>query len=242
MTGTYRKAHRTSEARRQLKAELAVREALVRQRAKYIRLIGALVRQHGLRVGTGGAEEFLARFEKAGVAEQIKSTVALLVAVLKVNEQIRLSDAKLEKLAKEDEQVQRLCTVPSLGPVTAAAFVAAIDDTKRFTGPHQVQAYLGLVPSEMSSGEKQRKGRITKMGNPRVRSLLVQVAQSTMRLRKASTSTLWEWPGRIEVRRGKNVAAVALARKVAGIFYAMMRDATIFKPCGRKEEARAKAA
>src|SRR5262249_8129958 len=157
------------------------------------RLIGALVRQHGLRVGTGGAEEFLARFEKAGVAEQIKSTVAPLVAVLKVlNERIRLSDAKLGELAKEDEQVQRLCSVPSLETVTAAAFVAAIDDTKRFTGPHQVQAYLGLVPSEMSSGEKQRKGRITKMGNPRVRSLLVQVAQSTMRLRKASTSTLWE--------------------------------------------------
>ena len=59
----------------------------------------------------------------------------------------------------------RLCTVPQVGPVTACAFVAAVDDPERFDRAHQVEAYLGLVPSERSSGEKQRKGRITKAGN-----------------------------------------------------------------------------
>ncbi len=125
--------------------------------------------------------------------------------------------------------------MPSVGPVTAVAFVANVDDAKRFAGAHQLEAYLGLVPSEMSSGEKQRRGRITKMGSPRMRALLVQVALSTMRLRKATTAGLWEWASRIEVRRGRKVAAVALARKVAGILYAMMRDGSHFKPCVRRE-------
>jgi transposase len=236
MTGTYRKAHRTSEGRRQLKAQLAVREAMVRERAKHISLIGALVRQQGLRVATGSADSFLSRLTKVGLAEEVKKVVAPLVAVMRtLNEQIQVADAKLERLATEDEQVARLCTMPSVGPVTAAAFVASVDDAKRFAGPHQLEAYLGLVPSERSSGEKQRKGRITKVGSPRMRALLAQVALSTMRLRKATTAVLWEWANRIEVRRGRKVAAVALARKVAGILYAMMRDGTNFKPWVKKQ-------
>ena len=108
--------------------------------------------------------------------------------------------------------------------------------TRNGSGVHQLEAYLGLVPSEMSSAEKQRRGRITKVGGPRMRALLVQLALSTMRLRKAATAGLWEWASRIEVRRGRKVAAVALARKVAGILYAMMRDGSHFKPCLSREE------
>src|SRR5919106_3036199 len=242
LTGTYRKAHRTSEVRRRLKAQLAVREALVRQRGKHITLVGALVRQQGLGGGTGRAEEFLKRLEKVELTTDMKSLVTPLLSVMEtLNAQIQVLDAALERLAAEDAQVKRLRTVPSVGPVTAAAFVAAIDDATRFNGAHQVQAYLGLVPSEMSSGEKQRKGRITKVGHPRMRSLLVQVAHSMMRLKKPSTARQWEWATRIEARRGKNVAAVALARKLAGILYAMMRDETNFKPCV-KEAAMATAA
>lgn len=71
--------------------------------------------------------------------------------------------------------------------MTASAFVACVDDAQRFKGPHPLEAYVGLVPSEMSSGEKQRKGRITKMGNARVRWLLVQAALSMLRLRQPQT-------------------------------------------------------
>lgn len=86
------------------------------------------------------------------------------------------------------------------------------------------------MPSEMSSGEKQRRGHITKTGSTRMRALLVQVALSTMRLKKASTRHLWEWAERLKARRGKKVAAVALARKVAGILFAMMRDKKEYRP------------
>jgi transposase len=229
-SGTYREAHRTSEVRRRTKALLGVREALVRGRAKNLTLMGALVRQQGLRVATGSAEKFLQRLAKVELPEFLKGTLAPLVAVVEsMNKQVAAVDEKLAAMVEADEEMQRLCTMPSVGPVTAAAFVATIDDATRFEGPHQVQAYLGLVPSERSSGEKQHRGRITKTGNGKVRRLLVQVALSTMRLRKAASKPLWEWASRIEAKRGRKVAAVALARKTAGILFAMLRDKAPFK-------------
>ena len=230
-SGTYRTAHRTSEARRRLKAQLSVRDALVRERAKHITLMGTLVRQQGLRVATGQAEHFLTRLRKVRLPESLTATLAPLVEVVELlNKKVAAADEELERLAVSDVQMAKLCTMPSVGPVTAAAMVATVDDAKRFKGAHQLEAYVGLVPSEMSSGEKQRRGHITKTGSSRMRRLLVQVALSTMRLRKESTRSLWEWAARIEVRRGKKVAAVALARKIAGILFAMMRDGTSFKP------------
>jgi transposase len=85
------------------------------------------------------------------------------------------------------------------------------------------------VPREMSSGEKQRKGRITKSGNNRTRWLLVEAAWVLLvRVKKASVHPLQAWAVRIAARRGKRVAVVALARRLAGILYAMMRDGTEF--------------
>ena len=123
--------------------------------------------------------------------------------------------------------------------MTASAFVAAIDTPERFDNAHQVESYFGLVPSESSSGEKQRKGRITKAGNGRVRWLLVQVAVALMRLRAPETLHLRAWAERIASRRGKKTAVVALARKLAGILFAMMRDNKAFTPPARQLEAQA---
>lgn len=236
VSGTYRKAHRASAARRELKAQLSVRDALVRERAKHIVLMGALVRQQGLRVATGQAEHFVERLKEVELPSSLATTLAPLIEVVELlNKKMAVTDEQLETLAKTDAEMRRLCTMPSVGPVTAAAFVATLDDPKRFKGAHQAEAYFGLVPSEMSSGEKQRRGHITKTGDSRMRSLLVTVALSTMRLKKGSTKHLWEWAERLEARRGKKVAAVALARKVAGILYAMMRDQSEFRPWQEKE-------
>ena len=219
---------------------LAVRDALVRARAKNLTLMGALVRQQGLRVATGSAEKFLQRLAKVELPASLKESLEPLMEVVTLlNKQVAVVDEKLSVMVEADEEMKRLCTMPSVGPVTAAAFVATIDDADRFDGPHQVQAYLGLVPSERSSGEKQQRGRITKTGNGKVRRLLVQVALSTMRLKKASSKPLWEWAGRIEEKRGRKVAAVALARKTAGILFAMLRDEAPFKARGQAEPATA---
>lgn len=229
--GAYRPAHRTSDGQRHVRARLAVREALVRTRTGYISLARALLRQHGLRVETGTPEHFAERVERLHLPGQLMSEVApLLAAVLQANKQIGFLDDLIDELGRQKATVRRLRTMPSIGPVTAVAFVAALDDdADRFRGAHQVESYLGLVPREMSSGEVQRKGKITKAGDGRVRWLLVQAAVSTLRLKKAETAALRLWAERIALRRGRKVAVVALARRLAGILYAMMRDKTVYK-------------
>jgi transposase len=126
--------------------------------------------------------------------------------------------------------VQRLATAPGIGPVTATAFVATLDEITRFATAHQLEAYLGLVPSERSSGERQRRGRITKAGNTRMRWLLVEAAWRVLRSPRADAAPLRAWAERIALRRGKRIAVVALARRLAGVLYAMWRDGTSYDP------------
>lgn len=239
--GIYHPTHRLSDARRQMRNRLAIRDAFVKSRTGMICVVRAQLRSQGFRVNTGSANTFVKRVKSLELDEE---TVAILSAMLtqieNLTETITTADKALTELSKEDADVKRLCSMPSIGPVTAAAFVSVIDDAKRFKGPHQVQAYLGLVPREMSSGEKQIRGRITKKGNPRARWLLVQAALSTMRLRYAGTARLWVWAEGIAKRRGKRIAVVALARRLAGIMFAMMRDESNYLPLGA-EEALAKA-
>ena len=147
-----------------------------------------------------------------------------------LNAQLTYSDATIEHLAVQDPRVLRLRSVPSIGPVTAAAFLAAIDDAQRFRHAHQLEAYLGLVPGERSSGETQRRGAITKAGHSRPRWLLIQAAVSILRRRPPQAEDLRTWALRIAARRGKQVAVVALARRLAGILYALLRDGSVFEP------------
>jgi hypothetical protein len=111
--------------------------------------------------------------------------------------------------------------------VVSTAFVSVIDEPRRFKRAHQVEAYLGLVPSEHTSVHRQL-GSITKQGNKYLRALLIQAAWSIMRTR--FTDPLRIWAQRIAQRRGKKIAAVALARRLAGILWAMWRDGTVYEP------------
>ena len=229
--GVYRRAHRLSAERRQVRAELAVREALVRTRARYIALLRALLGREGLRVGTGSAKTFGERLEKVAIPEALAGALAPLRALLApLNQQIAAVEARLDERVAGDAVMRRITTVPGVGPVTAAAFVATLDVVERFTGPHQVAAYLGLVPSERSSGERRQRGTITKHGNTRTRWVLVQAAWGVWRSRQVAAVPLQRWARRLAARRGKQVAMVALARRLAGILYALWRDGTVYDP------------
>jgi transposase len=169
-------------ATRTRKVKTDRRDARVRTRTGYISLIRALLRQHGYRVPSGSAEAFPRRVLAVPLPGRLLSTIAPLLAVLRyVNAQLAYSDAAIEQVSVHDARVQRLRTVPSVGPVTAAAFVATIDEVRRFHRAHEVEAYLGLVPRELSSGESQRRGHITKAGHARLRWLLIQAAVSILR-------------------------------------------------------------
>src|SRR5215469_13434515 len=220
-------AHRLSDAQRHVRARLTVRDALVRTRTRYISLIRALLRQHGWPVPSGSAEGFPQRVMALPLPGRLRSEVAPLLAVMRhLQPSLAYSDERIAAVTATDERVRRLQSVPNVGPVTAAA----IDEASRFHRGHEVEAYLGLVPRELSSGETQRRGRITKAGSSRVRWLLIQAAVSMLRLRDPRTATLREWAGRVAARRGKGIAGVALARRLAGILFALLRDGTVYEP------------
>jgi hypothetical protein len=141
-----------------------------------------------------------------------------------LNEQIAAADRRIAALTNEDASVALLTSAPSISPITAAAIVATIDDVTRFRSAHQFEAFLGVVPGERSSGETRRIGRITKAGNARARYLLVEAGWRILRAKDVETEALRTWAMGIAARRGKRVAVVALARRLAGILYAMCRD------------------
>jgi transposase len=210
---------------------LLVRDALVRTRTRYISVIRALLRQQGYRVPSGSPENIVQRVQRLPLPGRLLSVVAPLLALMRpLNQHLAYCDERIEHLAVQDPRVLRLRSVPCVGPVTAAAFLAAIDDVGRFPHAHQLEAYLGLVPREYSSGETQRRGAITKAGHSRTRWLLIQAAVSILRRRPPQAEELRAWALRLAARRGKQVAVVALARRLAGILYALLRDGRVFEP------------
>lgn len=223
--GAYRAIHRASDAQRQVRAHLAVRDALVRTRTRYVAIIKAAVRRQGLRIPSGDAEHTVTKLQALPLPAHVLEALAPLIALWgPLQTELEAADERLIVLATENAAVTRLRTMPSIGPVTALAFVAALDDVTRFHSAHQVQAYLGLVPSEYSSGDRRLRGRITKRGDARMRWLLVETAWRILRSPNPELAALKAWGQQIAERRGKRIATVALARRVAGILYAMWRD------------------
>ena len=241
--GAYRPAHRTSDEQCHVRALLTVRDNLVRTRARWVTLAQAIVSREGFRVPTGSSGCFSERAGRLELPEPLTAEiVAFLAMLLPLNEQIGVLDEKLGELSRKDERIKRLMTMPEIGPVTAVAFVATLDDAERFRGAHQVEAYLGLVPREWSSSEVQRRGHITKAGNSRMRWLLVEAAwRLATHKKRPETQALREWTERIARRRGQRVAMVALARKLSGILYAMLRDGSAYDPAKLKGAVYSKA-
>ena len=102
----------------------------------------------------------------------------LLVVLETLSEQIADADAELKALAAEDARMRRLMTVPGVGPVTAARFVAALDEVERFPNASSVASSLGLVPGEDTTGFRVKRKRMTRAGAPQVRWALGQAAWS----------------------------------------------------------------
>ncbi len=236
--GAYRVTHRVSAEQRHVRNELAVRDSLVRTRTRYVALIKAAVRREGLRLSQGDAERTASKLGAIELREEVLQELRPILALLSpLNREIETADRRIEQLGKEDPVVRRLMTAPGVGPVTALAFVAALDEVTRFPGAHQVEAYLGLVPSEYSSGERQHRGPITKRGNARMRWLLVEAGWRIMRSRRSECAALRTWASQIALRRGRRIAVVALARRLSGILYAMWRDGNEYRaPIARVED------
>jgi transposase len=143
----------------------------------------------------------------------------LLELLDRLNPPIAALSQAIEQEVEKCPEAQRLQTHPGVGALTALAFVLIIGKPDRFQCGKQIASYLGLVPLEDSSGNRRRLGHITKQGNSLLRFLLVEAAQVTAR-------SLPEWRSKyvhLTMRRGRKIAKVAMARKLAVRLYWMMR-------------------
>jgi transposase len=150
----------------------------------------------------------------------------LLTLLSSITVELKTVEDKLARLCTTEPVIELLATTPGVGPIVAASFVSVVDDANRFHSAHHVQSYLGLVPTEDSSGGKRKIGSISKKGNAYLRALLVQSAWSIMRSPDAGPLRLWGHA--VAERRGKKVAVVALARRLVGILWAIWRDGSVY--------------
>ena len=221
--------HRPSPTARQRKTLCGMRDALVHARTQLINTVRGWLRGEGLAVRTGAVETFPARVQALAPPTPLPTYVTRqLEAITQLSAQIAAADRELTTLARTDPVTRRLMTVPGVGPITAVRFVATVDTVARFPSAHALESYLGLTPGEHSSSDRQRRTGITKAGPSALRWCLIQAAWAARRTRHRSP--LQAWADAVTLRRGTRIATVAVARKLAGILYALWRDETTYVP------------
>src|SRR5260370_27484054 len=216
--GAYRPVHRASAPQRHVRAQLAVREALIRTRTRYVNVVKALARRDGLRLPPGNPVHTEAKLAALPLSAPLAGELAPLRALLDpLNQEIAGADERLAAVAAADPVVRRLQTAPGVGPVTAVAVVATLDDVTRVASAHHVAAYLGLTPREYSSGEQQHRGRISKTGSPRMRALLVEAAWRGLRSDDPAATPLRAGAERSAPRRRERGGALPVGAAPAGL-------------------------
>src|SRR5215472_878931 len=222
--------HVPSKQSREWKALGSTRECLVTTRTKLINHVRGLPRTRVSQIRSGEVTTFARRVREKllSSAEALPMAVEReLSLVEQLNRYIAAADKELATITAQEPRCRNAMTVPGIGPVTALRFVAAVDEVSRFHGAHALQSYLGLTPGEESSSMRERRTSITKAGSPVVRWLLVQAAWCALRTRR--NDPMVQWALEVAHRRGPQVAAVALSRKLAGILYAVLRDGTTYQ-------------
>jgi len=230
--------HMPSEAHREFRSLVKYRKTLDCRICKMKCTIRAWFVNHGISIDTGekawhtGRERinsFRKPLAECKPNELWKGELDLELTQLDaLTIQLQCVVKKLEELGKNDPRIVRLRTIPGIGPRTAEILVACIDDPHRFENGRQVAAYFGLVPRQFQSGETDRNGRITKRGNPLARTILVECAWASLKYNPWAKGIYDRICGKQKTRKKK--AAVALARKIAVLAWAMLRDEKDWDP------------
>jgi transposase len=229
-TGFFKPVHVKSLPAHAVRALIIARKKLVGQRVTLENQIRGLAVVFGVRLPRALSptfvEQALAASEGiAGLSAAMRGLVAARVAVLAA---VIAIDADMKRMVRASEACRRLMTIPGIGQLTALAFTAAIDDPGRFRRSRDIGAYLGLVPRRYQSGQVDYTGSISKCGDRRVRTLLYEAA-NVMLTRYKGSLKLKDWAFEIAKRSTMRKARIALARRLAIIMHAMLRDGTEFK-------------
>ena len=202
------------------------RRTLVQQRVQLINSIRGFLKTYGIRLGSCGEKEFTERVRAVlpGALMIAREGIERLVNCYKnLSAEIKKLDGRIEALAREDEDVKRLMTVPGVGIVTAMSFKIEIDNPHRFKKSRDVGAYFGMTPRQYSSGETRRQGHISKCGSSEIRSLLTEAGLVCL-TRSKKWSKVKAWGLKIMRKHGAKKAAVAVGRKLSVIMHRMLLE------------------
>ena len=228
-TGWYRAVHVKSPPCRSWRALLTARRMVLNKRRDVENGIRALLREVGLKVGTPSRKDFPARVRELAADDPV--LMSLAGSLLSVIEVMTREVERLTKRAFDEVRIEptcrRLMTMPGVGPLTALAFRATIDQPGRFRKSRDVGAHFGLTPRRYQSGETDVQGRISRCGDELARTALYEAAHSLL-IRSTKWSALRAWGMNIAKRRGMARARVAVARKLAVILHRMWVDGSEF--------------
>jgi transposase len=222
-----------------LQAIHRVREQLQAEAIRLGNQIRAFLRENGLVVSVG--PDRLLRAMPQLIAEPgnaLSARMRMLLQRLLLRLHAALDErAQIDRLLKEEarhsDACQRLMTIPGIGVVGATAIVAAVGTGQRFSKARDLAAWIGLTPKQNSTGGKTKLAGISKRGNTYLRKVLVHGARSVLLQSHRHQDRLRRWVGNLSARKHQNVAACAIANKVARIAWAVLRSGQAFDPAYR---------
>ena len=229
--GLFRAVHVKSLESQELRLLLRNRWTLQRKRLDIENEVRGTLKGFGIKLGRVGKGHFGERVRQRLVLDH-RRLLDLMAPMLKAREALlvheRTLDRRVVSVARGNAVCRLFMTSPGVGPVTALAFMSAVDDPARFARSRDVGVHFGLTPRLYQSGEIARSGRISKCGDAMVRSLLFEAALSLL-TRTKKWSALKSWGLRVAARRGMRRAVVAVARRLAVILHRMWVDGTEFQ-------------
>jgi transposase len=228
--GWFRVVHVKAPMVQEIRALLTARKLLVAKLRDVESSLRGILRGFGLKVGAVSRGKFEARIRELVAGQAMLERIAepLLRARAALRAEYASLHGELLKAVRKDEVCRRLMTIPGVGAVVAMTFKAAVDQPERFARSKAVGAHFGLTPKKYQSGEIDRTGRISKVGDAMVRTALFEAA-NVMLTRAVRLSTLKAWALRVATRQGLKKAKVALARKLAVVMHRMWVDGTTFR-------------
>jgi len=226
-----------------LQALHRVRQRLVSQRTGIINQIRAFLLERGIAVRQGlrflRAELPIILANRSDVLSprMLRVIEGLMADWRRLDERIGGLSEEIEALARQDPACERLMTVPGIGPIISSAMVAAIGNGAVFTKGRDFGAWLGLVPRQISTGDRTILGPISRRGNRYLRALFVQAAWVVLvRTKDWDRYGLKAWIDAAKKRLHHNVLAIALANKLARIAWAVLNKERAFE-CVRTRAA-----
>lgn len=220
---------------RKLRELVAARSNLKSKKIALVNAIQGYVKQEGRKLPKGffKNEEWTLALEKLKISENTKFIIASFMNAL---EAMALSEKELLEAINgvEDERVELIKTVPAIGDLTARVVLAALINAKRFDNSKAVANFGALTPTIYQSGDVLRMGHINRDGRQEVRHVLLQCAHTITRMKSPEVKPLKEFFERIQKRKGKKTAVVALARKLLTTIYGVLKSGEVYDPARLK--------